>query len=84
MTATIVILNALWVWNDFLLPLLVLNKSNSFWTMPIFMFNFKNQYSFESNLVFAAFPLALLPVIILYSSMQRYIIAGLTNGALKG
>ncbi|MDR0641121.1 MAG: carbohydrate ABC transporter permease [Treponema sp.] len=84
MTATIVILNALWVWNDFLLPLLVLNKSNSFWTMPLFMFNFKNQYSFESNLAFAAFLLALLPVIILYSSMQRYIIAGLTNGALKG
>lgn len=84
MTATIVILNALWVWNDFLLPLLVLNKSNSFWTMPLFMFNFKNQYSFESNLAFAAFLLALLPIIVLYSCMQRYIIAGLTNGALKG
>jgi raffinose/stachyose/melibiose transport system permease protein len=84
MTATIVILNALWVWNDFLLPLLVLNKSNSFWTMPLFMFNFKNQYSFESNLAFAAFLLALLPIIVLYSFMQRYIIAGLTNGALKG
>jgi raffinose/stachyose/melibiose transport system permease protein len=84
MTATIVILNSLWVWNDFLLPLLVLNKSNTFWTMPLFMFNFKNQYSFESNLAFAAFLLALLPIIVLYSFMQRYIIAGLTNGALKG
>jgi raffinose/stachyose/melibiose transport system permease protein len=48
------------------------------------MFNFKNQYSFESNLAFAAFLLALLPIIVLYSFMQRYIIAGLTNGALKG
>jgi raffinose/stachyose/melibiose transport system permease protein len=84
MTATIVILNALWIWNDFMLPLLVLNKSNSMWTMPLFIFNFKSQYSIETTLAFAAFLLALLPIVVLYAFLQRYIIAGLTNGALKG
>lgn len=84
MTATIIILNALWIWNDFLLPLLVLNRSSRMWTLPLFMFNFKNQYSFETNLAFAAFLLALIPIIILYAFMQRFIIAGLTQGALKG
>jgi raffinose/stachyose/melibiose transport system permease protein len=84
MTATIIILNALWIWNDFMLPLLVLNRSSSMWTMPLFMFNFKNQYTFESNYAFAAFLLALVPIIILYAFMQRYIVAGLTAGALKG
>jgi raffinose/stachyose/melibiose transport system permease protein len=84
MTATIVILNALWIWNDFFLPLLILNKSNNSWTMPLFIFNFKTQYSFDSNLAFAAFLLALTPIIVLYSFMQKYIIAGLISGALKG
>jgi raffinose/stachyose/melibiose transport system permease protein len=84
MTATIVILNALWIWNDFMLPLLVLNKSNTLWTMPLFIFNFKSQYSIDTTLAFAAFLLALVPIMILYAFLQRYIIAGLTNGALKG
>lgn len=84
MTATIIILNSLWIWNDFLLPLLVLNKSSKMWTMPLFMFNFKNQYTFDVNYAFAAFLLALLPIMILYSFMQKYIISGLTTGALKG
>jgi len=84
MTATIIIMNSLWIWNDFLLPLLVLNKSSKMWTLPLFMFNFKTQYTFEANLAFAAFLLALTPIIILYAFMQRYIIDGLTKGALKG
>jgi raffinose/stachyose/melibiose transport system permease protein len=84
MTATIIILNSLWIWNDFLLPLLVLNKSSKMWTMPLFMFNFKNQYTFDVNYAFAAFLLALVPIMILYAFMQKYIIEGLTVGALKG
>jgi raffinose/stachyose/melibiose transport system permease protein len=84
MTATNIILNALWIWNDFQLPLLILNRSNTLWTLPLFMFNFKSQYSFEVNIAFAAFLLALLPVIVLYAFMQKYIIAGLAAGALKG
>jgi len=84
MTATIIILNALWIWNDFMLPLLVLNKSNTMWTMPLFIFNFKSQYSIDTTLAFAAFLLSLIPIMILYAFLQRYIIAGLTNGALKG
>lgn len=84
MTATIIILNALWIWNDFMLPLLVLSKSSKMWTLPLFIYNFKSQYSIQTNLAFAAFLLALLPIMIMYAFMQRYIIAGMTSGALKG
>jgi len=66
------------------ITLLVLNKSSRMWTMPLFMFNFKNQYSFEANLAFAAFLLALLPILALYIFMQKYIVSGLTAGAVKG
>lgn len=83
MTGTVIILNSLWIWNDFLLPLLVLNRSNSFWTLPLFQYNFKSQYAFEFNLAFATFVLSIAPIIVIYACFQKYIIAGLTSGAIK-
>jgi len=82
--ATFGIIRALWMWNDFLLPLLILNKSQRFWTLPLFQYNFKTQYGFDYNLAFSSFLLAILPIMVLYVFIQRYIIAGLTAGALKG
>ena len=84
MTATIVILNGLSVWNDFMLPLLLLNKSSKSWTLQLFQYNFKTTYSFDYNLAFASFLLSMLPVMIVYVFAQKYIIQGLTNGAVKG
>ena len=52
--ATIFVLNALWVWNDFQMPLLILNQSQDMWTLPLFQYNFKSQYSFDYNLAFAS------------------------------
>jgi len=83
MTSTVVILNSLWIWNDFLMPLLVLNKSKASWTLPLFQYNFKSEYTFNYSLAFASFLLAMLPIIILYAFIQRYIISGITNGAVK-
>ncbi|MCS7461442.1 carbohydrate ABC transporter permease [Paenibacillus doosanensis] len=80
---TILILNSLWIWNDFNLPLILLNKHSNYWTLPLFIYNFKSEYSFDYNLAFAGFFLTMIPIIILYSFMQRYIISGLTEGALK-
>jgi raffinose/stachyose/melibiose transport system permease protein len=83
MTVTIIILNTLWIWNDFLLPLIILNKHNSSWTMPLFQYNFKSQYTADYNLAFAAFMFSIVPMLIFYAFLQRYIIQGLTAGSVK-
>ncbi|MCF7942421.1 MAG: carbohydrate ABC transporter permease [Spirochaetia bacterium] len=84
MIATMIVIDGLWIWNDFLLPLLVLNKNHLQWTLPLFQFQFKNQYTFDFNLAFASFLLSMAPMIILYIFMQKYIISGITKGAIKG
>lgn len=84
MTATILILNGLSVWNDFMLPLLLLNRSKSMWTLQLFQYNFKTAYTFDYNLAFASFLLSMLPIMVVYVFAQKYIIQGLTNGAVKG
>lgn len=84
MTSTVLIKNGLWFWNDFLLPLLSLNKSPDNWTMTLFQYNFKTTQAVNYTKVFAAFLLSMLPIMILYVFMQKKIIGGLTNGAVKG
>ncbi len=82
--ATVVIMNGVWIWNDFLLPLIILNRSDAFWTLQLFQFNFQSQYFSNFNLAFASFLLSSLPIICIYLFMQKYIISGLTQGAVKG
>ncbi len=82
--ATLLIVDGLWIWNDFLMPLLILNQDSQAWTLPLFQAQFKNQYSFDFNLAFASFLLSMMPIIIFYIFMQRNIMSGITNGALKG
>lgn len=84
MTATLIIINSLWMWNDFLMPLLLLNRKMTNWTLPLFLYNFKTQYSFDYNLAFAAITLSILPILVLYAFIQRKVINGLTSGAIKG
>ena len=81
--ATIFVLNALWVWNDFQMPLLILNQSQDMWTLPLFQYNFKSQYSFDYNLAFASYLIAMIPVLIAYACAQKHIVSGLTQGAVK-
>ncbi|MCF7953013.1 MAG: carbohydrate ABC transporter permease [Spirochaetales bacterium] len=84
MTSTIIILQALYIWNDFLLPLIVI-QSERFKTIPIGITGqFFGQYQFKWNLGITAMLLASLPMIILYIFMQRKIISGIVNGAVKG
>lgn len=83
MVATIFVMNALWVWNDFQMPLLILNQQPDMWTLPLFQYNFKSQYTFDYNLAFASYLIAMLPVVIAYICAQKYIVAGLTQGAVK-
>ncbi|GAE29932.1 carbohydrate ABC transporter permease [Halalkalibacter hemicellulosilyticus] len=80
--ATVAILTALWAWNDFLLPLVILsNRADQ--TLPLVQYVFQGQFATNYNLSFASYLMALLPMIILYLFLQRYIISGVTQGAIK-
>ena len=81
--ATVAIINAMAYWNDYLLPSLVLTKKNLY-TIPIATQAFYGTYSTDIGLVMAALLLAMLPILILYVFLQRYIVQGVTAGAVKG
>ena len=83
MTITIIILNGMWIWNDYLLPSLVLGRKELY-TLPIATQAFYGTYSTDMGLVMAALLLAMLPILILYLFLQRYIVEGVTSGAVKG
>ena len=81
--SAVLIMDSLWIWNDFQLPLLMLNASEDMWTLPLFEYNFKNKYSTNYTMAFAAFLLSSLPILAFYLIAQKQIIDGLTNGAIK-
>lgn len=80
--ATVGILTCLWAWNDFMLPLIILSDPQSF-TLPLVQYVFQGQFSTDYNLAFASYLLALLPMIVVYLFAQKWIINGLTQGAVK-
>jgi len=79
-TATITILDILWVWNDFLLPYIVLRQG----TLVLFQFNFFGQFTNDFGALTASLVLTATPVVILYFALQKYIIRGIAAGAVKG
>jgi raffinose/stachyose/melibiose transport system permease protein len=81
-TGTIVILNAIFVWNDFLTPLLYLSGSTR-QTLPVALYTFLGQYVSNWPLVFAGLVVSLAPILVAYFLMQRSIIRGFAGG-LKG
>ncbi len=80
--ATVAIIDAMAFWNDYLLPSLVLAKKELY-TIPIATQAFYGTYSTDIGLVMAALLLAMLPILILYFFLQRYIVEGVTSGAVK-
>ena len=81
--ATVAIIDAMAFWNDYLLPSLMLQKKELY-TIPIATQSFYGTYSTDIGLVMAALLLAMLPILILYLFLQRYIVKGVTSGAVKG
>lgn len=81
-TLTLIILNVLWIWNDFLLPSLVLISSSTR-TLPLTTFYFHGTYTSDYGLLMAALMLTILPVIIFYALMQKQILRGVMEGAIK-
>lgn len=81
--ATVTIIDAMAFWNDYLLPSLVLGRKELY-TIPIATQMFYGTYSTDIGLIMAALLLAMLPILILYLFLQKYIVAGVTSGAVKG
>ena len=80
-TATVAIINALWIWNDYLLPKLVLTEETQ--TLPLSTYLFYGQYSTEYGQAMAGLLLAVIPIIILYMFLQKQFISGISSGAVK-
>ena len=80
--ATVAIIDAMAFWNDYLLPSLVLGRKEMY-TIPIATQVFYGTYSTDIGLVMAALLLAMLPILVLYLFLQRYIVEGVTSGAVK-
>lgn len=81
--ATVAIMVFMSVWNDITIPLYFLTDSST-WTMPLSVYNFYGKFSRDWNLIFANLVLTSLPVLVLYLFAQKYIVSGLTAGAVKG
>lgn len=81
-TSTIAILDVLWIWNDFLLPLILLTKKVV--TVQLAQYYTRGAYSRDFGMELASLVLAVFPVILFYIFMQRYIIKGVIAGAVKG
>jgi len=80
--ATVAILNGVFVWNDFLLPLVIETKS-SLYTLPVAIVSFFGTYSTAYGLVFASVVLASAPMIVVYILLNRLFVEGITAGAIK-
>ena len=77
------ILNGVWMWNEFFIPL-VLSLKVETQTLPVGIMSFVGTYSTEWGLVFASVVIATAPVVVAYVAMSRQFVAGLTAGAMKG
>lgn len=80
-TATIAILDVLWIWNDFLLPLIILPKQS---TLQLAQYGFFSLFKREYSLAMASLVLSAAPIIVFYLAMQKYIVKGIAAGAVKG
>jgi raffinose/stachyose/melibiose transport system permease protein len=79
-TATIAVLDALWVWNDYLLPLLVVRNG----TIQLEQMVFNGQFVKQYGPISASLILSALPIVLFYLILQKYIIKGIAAGAVKG
>jgi raffinose/stachyose/melibiose transport system permease protein len=79
-TATIGILDVLWVWNDFLMPYIILRTG----TLVLFQFNFFGTFTKDYGALTASLVMTATPVVIMYVALQKYIIKGISSGAVKG
>ena len=77
------ILNGIWIWNDYLLPLLLLGSNGAVQTVPLTVRLFAGAYVKQWNLIMASALLAMLPIVAFFLFAQKYIISGILEGSVK-
>jgi raffinose/stachyose/melibiose transport system permease protein len=80
---TQMVLNSLFVWNDYNVAIVILRERES-QTLPLAQIIYFNENTAYLNLAFAFFTMTMLPILILYFSMQKFIVSGIMAGAVKG
>jgi raffinose/stachyose/melibiose transport system permease protein len=80
---TLLVLNGMWIWNDFLLPLLVIGRGGDTQTLPLAVANLAGAYVQQWDLMLTALVLSAIPIIILFLFAQKHIIKGMTSSAIK-
>jgi raffinose/stachyose/melibiose transport system permease protein len=82
MNATVGIITCVWVWNDFMLPLVILADPDQ-QTLPLVQYVFQGQFNVNYTVAFASYLMALAPLLLVYVFAQRWIISGVTRGSVK-
>ncbi len=80
---TLLVLNGMWIWNDYLLPVLIIGVNGKTRTLPLSVANLAGSYVREWDQIITSVVLAALPVIVLFLFAQKHIIKGMTSGAIK-
>ena len=83
-TFTVIVIDVMWIWNDFLLPLLMVNSSNKTKTLVLASYTFVGQMNTKWQYAMTAMVLTVLPSIIVFIFLQKYIVEGVVAGAVKG
>ncbi|MFF2481494.1 carbohydrate ABC transporter permease [Paenibacillus sp. NPDC058071] len=81
---TVVILNGLWIWNDYLLPVLVIGSNKDLTTIPLAVTRFFGQYTKQWDLALAGLTMSIIPILTLFLVLQKHIVEGISSGSLKG
>lgn len=82
-TVTILVLNVLWIWNDFLMPMLVI-RAQELKTIPLMLFDLWGNYVAKWNIILPAILIAIAPSVLFFFFMQRHIVKGVSLGSVKG
>ncbi len=83
-TVTVIVLDVMWIWNDFLLPLLMVNSRNETKTLVLAAYTFVGQMNTQWQYAMTGMVLAVFPSIIVFILLQKYIVEGVVAGAVKG
>jgi raffinose/stachyose/melibiose transport system permease protein len=81
---TVMILNGIWIWNDYLLPLMILGIGNTVQTIPLAVQFLAGSFVRRWDLILTATLMAMIPVIVVFLFLQKHIIKGMVDGSVKG
>ena len=83
-TSTVTVLQALYIWNDFMLPLTLMGTRKELRTLPLAQYRFYGEFNAQWNYALASVVIGTIPLLIFFILMQKYIIKGIVEGAVKG